>query len=119
MVVLSVTVLRQSATVLCMDTPKEHVASGDETANEPPVQLRTSRHLIETRHRPFRHFLGGASVIFDFFGTNTWSRVSTVKHRTDLEALAGDWRAVGDDLRRAMVHYPLPSESTRRHRDRR
>ena len=68
---------------------------------------------ITQRHRPLWGYLVGASGIFDFFGNIAWSQVSTMKNRTDAEALAGDWYAVGDDLRRAMGRYPIPEAHRR------
>ena len=95
-------------------TPKTSTPClGAETTPESSAQQLTQQHLVESRRRPFWDFLGGASVIFDFAGTLTWPRVSTMKYRTDAEALAGDWYAVGDDLRSAMGRYPVPEGSSR------
>jgi hypothetical protein len=52
----------------------------------------------------FRRLLRGAGSILDLFGT----RDRTTSRRrgglaTDAEAIAGDWRRVGDDLRRAVA----------------
>ena len=45
------------------------------------------------------------SSMFDPFGVT--SRLELPYHdRSDLEALAQDWQAVGDDLRRAMAVTP-------------
>ena len=78
------------------------------------AEVRSPRSVQGTqRRRPWRSYLLGASGIFDFFGNTSWSRVSTVKNRTDAEALAGDWCAVGDDLRRAMGRYAV-AEAPRR-----
>ena len=80
------------------------------TANETEIAEGRSQppHPIAQRRRPLRDYLFGASGIFDFAGNITWLRVSTVKNRTDTEALAGDWYALGDDFRRAMDRYPVP-----------
>ena len=80
------------------------------TANETEIAEGRSQppHPSTQRRRPLRDYLFGASGIFDFAGNITWSRVSTVKNRTDAEAPAGDWYALGDDLRRAMDRYPVP-----------
>lgn len=58
------------------------------------------------RHRthPFFRlpaFLRGALSAFDLFGVLP-STADEILARTPGEALAGDWKAVGDDLRKAM-----------------
>lgn len=83
--------------------------SNSEIGPERPIPNRRR----EMRHRPIWDFLVGASGIFDFVGNVTWSRVSTLRNRTDAEALAGDWYAVGDDLRRAMDGHVVPEAHSR------
>lgn len=101
-----------------METRREHPVTGPESKSAVGRERSSPSHPLETPRRPLWDFLVGAAGIFDFVGNITWSRVSTVKRRTDAEALAGDWYAVGDDLRRAMDRCTVPEDIANRHRDR-
>jgi hypothetical protein len=47
-------------------------------------------------------FLSGAASALDLGGERYEFRRASPRDRTDAEAIAGDWKAVGDDLRRAI-----------------
>lgn len=96
-----------------MNTRREPPVTGAENNSEIGAERLVPNRPGQARRRPFWDFLVGASGIFDFVGNVTWSRVSTSKNRTDAEALAGDWYAVGDDLRRAMDRCTDPDAHNR------
>lgn len=56
---------------------------------------------------PLRAFLRGVGSVFNLMPT---PERPAFLDRTDAEVLAGDWKAVGDDLRAAMGNYPLPAD---------
>ncbi|WP_419838480.1 hypothetical protein [Candidatus Poriferisodalis sp.] len=70
------------------------------------VPRRARRRLRIVRRARRSGFVRGASLMFDFSGSIRRRRISTSRCRSDAEALASDWRAVGDDLRRAMHQRP-------------
>jgi len=47
-------------------------------------------------------FFFGMATAFDLGGTLTHPEVRRILNQTDEEAIASDWKAVGDDLRTAM-----------------
>lgn len=71
-----------------------------------PSQGQSPDGTAEARRSPLRDFLRGASLIFDFRGTIGRQRISTARTPSDVDRLAGDWNAVGEDLRRAMGSRP-------------
>ena len=76
-----------------------------ETAESPRTRPSSGR-VPEARRSALADFLRGAALIFDFDGCLSRRRLSTLRHDTDADALAADWRAVGNDLRRAMDSHP-------------
>ena len=50
-------------------------------------------------------WLRGAATVLVLFPDTTADLRKRFLERTDAEALAGDWRAVGDDLRKAMGQW--------------
>ena len=63
------------------------------------------RHSQSAFRLPARPFLEGMATAFDLTGGVVEPFPPGLRHRTDAEALAADWRAVGDDLRAAMAEY--------------
>lgn len=76
-----------------------------------PSTSPSHERLARSRRSPARAYLRGAALIFDFAGTLSRRQTSTVRHRTDADALAADWYAVGGDLRRAMGLHPSDRSS--------
>ena len=54
-------------------------------------------------------FLRGAASVFDLFGVLP-SEADRILARSDAEALASDWRAVGMDLYHAMKNFDPDSD---------
>ncbi len=63
--------------------------------------------VARSMRSPIRDYLRGVALIFDFTGSLSRHRISTMRHATDAEALGADWDAVGADLRRAMGQQVL------------
>ncbi len=59
------------------------------------------------RHFPERPFLDGMATVFDLGGNLGFLASRESRTRGDSEALASDWRAVGDDLRAAMAAFAV------------
>lgn len=62
---------------------------------------------VRTRRSPLGDYLRGAALIFDFTGSLSRRRISTMRYATDADALAADWDVVGADL--ASGHGPAPA----------
>ena len=63
-----------------------------------------------------KNFLAGAKTILNMIPEEDPRLTQPIrKYRTDAEALASDWRAVGDDLRRAMgnIDHETTSQARR------
>lgn len=77
----------------------------DVTVAASPPDGRPAR----SRRSAVGDYLRGAALIFDFTGSLSRRRISTLRYPTDADALAADWDAVGADLHRAMgLHLPDP-----------
>lgn len=70
------------------------------------VALDVERRLSSSpRRSEMSPFLEGLTSAFDLTGTFLTPPLRQTGFRRDAEALAADWRAVGDDLRAAMAEY--------------
>ena len=63
------------------------------------------RFSSSPRRSEMSPFLEGLASAFDLTGTFLESPPRRTGFRQDADALAADWRAVGDDLRAAMAEY--------------
>ncbi len=52
-------------------------------------------------------FLRGFGSVLDISGISYKTNIQKYTSKTDAEAIASDWRAVGDDMRKAMGNYKL------------
>ena len=63
------------------------------------------RHAPSAFRFPTHPFLEGMATAFDLTGGVVKPFPPGLRNRSDREALAADWRAVGDDLRAAMAEF--------------
>ena len=63
-----------------------------------------------SRRLPDAPFLQGMETAFDLSGAYWPTPRDRKGHESDVEALREDWRAVGDDLRRAMAQFSVARE---------
>lgn len=56
-------------------------------------------------HSGFQFFLRGIASTLDLFGTLYHDESMKILKRTDAEALASDWEAVGNNMKHAMAEY--------------
>jgi hypothetical protein len=69
------------------------------------TRLLRTRNVAPGRGRK-RAFLRGAASVMDLRGNTTRQyRLAQTGEQADADALADDWRTVGDDLRRAMAAH--------------
>ena len=55
-------------------------------------------------------FLGGVARLFDFTGTLNSYNVSPSEGVADIRAFQQDWKAIGDDMRRALEVFRRAQE---------
>ena len=76
-----------------------------ETTAEPGPKPSTDE-AAKPRGSALHDYLKGVALILDFSGSLSRRRLPTGGYFTDADALAADWNAVGNDLRRAMGRHP-------------
>lgn len=84
------------------------------------IDNRPATGVYEGMTRTIRNILDGAKNIIQLFPPpglpeiTPFGRYARDPHRTDAEAIASDWQAVGDSLRKAMGSVGDEAKQTRR-----